>query len=117
MIPPGLSYTDLLSLIVQLDRQAAREQEELANSEAQPKAGALSFSRVSGLQRCLSTSLLQCPHMNMTSASARASAVAYVLVTLCAISQVHIRSALVHEYTQLATARVLLMLRKESVHQ
>ncbi|KAL3146933.1 hypothetical protein ABBQ38_014904 [Trebouxia sp. C0009 RCD-2024] len=34
----------------QLDRQAAREQEELAESEAPPPAGALSFSRVSGLQ-------------------------------------------------------------------
>lgn len=43
--------TVLFDTLVQLDRQAAREQEELAESEAPPPAGALSFSRVSGLQR------------------------------------------------------------------
>ena len=43
--------TLLFDFLVQLDRQAAREQEELAESEAPPPAGALSFSRVSGLQR------------------------------------------------------------------
>lgn len=41
----------LFESLLQLDRQAAREQEELAESEALPPAGALSFSRVSGLQR------------------------------------------------------------------
>ena len=38
-------------VLVQLDRQAAREQAELAKSDEPPEAGGLSFSRVSGLQR------------------------------------------------------------------
>ena len=38
-------------MFVQLDRQEAREQAQLAESDEEPKAGGLSFSRVSGLQR------------------------------------------------------------------
>ena len=73
---------------MQLDRQAAREQEELADSEASSsKAGALSFSRVSGLQRYYHTAVAMAVNTNTRYArrlsSSMASALALPISTLC----------------------------------